>query len=264
MAFTQGVAQTVHLKALDGEDPVPTSNPAVTVSLDGGATFEATDNAAVTTAYGVSLELSAAETARDMVLVRVTADNADAQVVAYYFEDAYTPQRAENLDAAVSSRAEPGDEMDLVDAPNATAIAAIQSGIGAITVTSGGTNIVDGDLKIEVPRGDSYSLVVEAEDDDGDAIDLSGYDDYTFTVKPTSARSDADDTNAAFQVAGTLSGAGNNVLTFAIEPADTELCDLDVWYDCDIEAANTARTLVRTVAVGRYRTTLDVTRGASS
>ena len=136
--------------------------------------------------------------------------------------------------------------------------------VGAVTITSGGTNIVDGDLQIEVPRGDSYSLVVEAEDDAGDAIDLSGYDDFTLTVKPRSARSDADDTNAAFQVAGTLSGAGNNVLTFEISPADTELCDLEVWYDCDIEAANTARTLVRTVAVGRYRTTLDVTRGASS
>ena len=174
------------------------------------------------------------------------------------------PTQWHNLDAAVSSRAEPGDEMDLVDAPNATALSAIQSGIGAITVTSGGTNIVDGELEIEVPRGDSYNLVVEAEDDDGDAIDLSCYDDFTFTVKPRSARSDADDDNAAFQIAGTLSGAGNNVLTFEIEPADTELCDLEVWYDCDIEAANTARTLVRTVAVGRYMTTLDVTRGASS
>ena len=136
--------------------------------------------------------------------------------------------------------------------------------VGAVTITSGGTNLVDGDLQIEVPRGDSYSLVVEAEDDAGEAIDLSGYDDFTLTVKPRSARSDADDDNAAFQIAGTLSGAGNNVLTFAIAPADTELCDLDVWYDCDIEAADTDRDLVRTIAVGRYRTTLDVTRGASS
>ena len=136
--------------------------------------------------------------------------------------------------------------------------------VGAVTITSGGTNLVDGDLQIEVPRGDSYNLVVEAEDDAGDAIDLSCYDDFTFTVKPRSARSDDDDANAAFQVAGSVSGAGNNVLTFAITPTHTEACDLEVWYDCDIEAANTARTLVRTVAVGRYMTTLDVTRGASS
>ncbi|HOV50180.1 MAG TPA: hypothetical protein PLZ61_02445 [Candidatus Cryosericum sp.] len=100
MAFTQGVAQLVHITTLDGADPVAPTNAVVTVSLDGGATFEATDNPAVTTAYGVSLELSAAETARNMVLVRVTADNADAQVVAFYFEDAYTAQRAENLDNA--------------------------------------------------------------------------------------------------------------------------------------------------------------------
>jgi len=189
-----------------------------------------------------------------MVLVRVTADNADAQVIAFYFEDAYTSARAGYLDELASTNL-PADIEALADSIE---------GVGAITITSGGTNLVDGDLQIEVPRGDSYSLVVEAEDDAGEAIDLSGYDDFTLTVKPRSARSDADDDNAAFQIAGTLSGAGNNVLTFAIEPADTELCDLDVWYDCDIEAANTARTLVRTVAVGRYRTTLDVTRGASS
>lgn len=133
--------------------------------------------------------------------------------------------------------------------------------VGAVTITSGGTNLVDGDLQIEVPRGDSYSLVIEAEDEDGAAIDLSGYDDFTLTVKPKSARSDDDDTNAAFQVTGTLSGAGNNVLTFALTPTHTEACDLDVWYDCDVEASNTERTLVRTIAVGRYRTTLDVTRG---
>lgn len=100
MAFTQGVAQSIHVTTLDGVDPIAPTNPAVTVSLDGGATFEATDNAAVTTLYGISLELSAAETARDLVLVRVTADNADAQVVAFYFEDDYTAQRAANLDNA--------------------------------------------------------------------------------------------------------------------------------------------------------------------
>ena len=98
MAFTQGIAQTVHITTLDGADPVLPVNPAVTVSLDGGATFEAPDNAAVTTAYGISLELSAAETDRAAVLVRVTADNADAQVVAFYFEGDYTATRAGYLD----------------------------------------------------------------------------------------------------------------------------------------------------------------------
>ena len=104
MAFSQGVAQTVHITTLDGADPVAPTNPSVTVSLDGGATFEAPDNAAVTTAYGISLALSAAETARAAVLVRVTADNADSQVAAYYFEDAYTATRAGYLDAAISTR----------------------------------------------------------------------------------------------------------------------------------------------------------------
>ncbi len=197
-----------------------------------------------------------------------------------------------------------GDEMDLVDAPNATAIAAIQSGlstltaaqvweygtrtlssygtlvadlatavwaatvrtltqaIGAITITSGGTNVVDGKLEVEVPRGDSYSLVVTAVDEEAEAIDLSSYDTFKFTVKAVEYRGDTDDTNKLFQATGTLSGDDNNVLTFALTPAQTVLGDLDVWYDCDVEASNTARTLVRTVFVGRYRSTLDVTRGS--
>jgi hypothetical protein len=53
-------------------------------------------------------------------------------------DDVYTAARGaklDHLDAAVSSRgtADPGDEMDLVDAPNETAVAAIQAGLGAGT-----------------------------------------------------------------------------------------------------------------------------------
>jgi len=99
MAFTQGVAQTVYITTFDGADPVAPTNPIVTVSLDGGTTFETPDNTALTTAYGISLELSAAETSRAAVLLRVTADNADTQVVPFYFEDAYTATRAGYLDA---------------------------------------------------------------------------------------------------------------------------------------------------------------------
>jgi len=104
MAFTQGVAQTVYITTFDGADPVAPTNPIVTVSLDGGTTFETPDNTALTTAYGISLELSAAETSRAAVLLRVTADNADTQVVPFYFEDAYTATRAGYLDAPISSR----------------------------------------------------------------------------------------------------------------------------------------------------------------
>jgi hypothetical protein len=196
------------------------------------------------------------------------------------------------------------NQMDLVNAPNATAITAIQAGlstltaaqvwaystrklssfgtlvadiatavwaavtrtltqsIGAVTITSGGTNVVDGKLEVEVPRGDSYSLVLTAVDADGVAVDLSSYNTHTLTVKAAEYRADATDTNKLFQATGTLSGAGNNVLTFALTPAQTVLGDLDVWYDCDVESSNTLRTAVRTVLVGRYRSTLDVTRGS--
>jgi hypothetical protein len=325
MAFQKGVAQIVHVATLDGAEPTAPTNPVVTVSEDNGATFGAPDNAAVTRAYGISLTLSATETNRDLVLVRVASDNCDTALAAFWFEADWTAARATNLDAAVSSRstlaagaamtltaaydaakaaAPAGAQMDLVNAPNATAITAIQAGlstltaaqvwaystrtlsslgtlvadiatavwaaatrtltqsIGAVTITSGGANVVDGQLRIEVPRGDSYSLVLTATDADGVAVDLSSYNVHKFTVKAAEYRGDATDANKLFQVTGTWSGAWNNVLTFALTPAQTVLGDLDVWYDCDVESSNTGRTLVRTVLIGRYRSTLDVTRGS--
>jgi hypothetical protein len=306
MAFQKGVAQIVHVATLDGAEPTAPTNPVVTVSEDNGATFGAPDNAATTTAYGIALTLSATETNRNLVLVRVASDNCDTALAAFWFEADWTATRATHLDAAVSSRSTlaAGAQMDLVNAPNATAITAIQAGlstltaaqvwaystrtlssfgtlvadiatavwaatvrtltqsIGAVTITSGGANVVDGQLEVEIPRGDSYSMVLTATDADGVAVDLSSYNVHKFTVKAAEYRGDATDANKLFQVTGTLSGAWNNVLTFALTPAQTVLGDLDVWYDCDVESSNTLRTAVRTVLVGRYRSTLDVTRGS--
>lgn len=103
MAFQQGIAQTVHIVTLDGATPTAPTNPVVTVSLDNGATFEAPDNEATTTAYGIALTLSATETNRDLVLVRVASDNCDTAIQTFYFEADWTATRAGYLDAAISS-----------------------------------------------------------------------------------------------------------------------------------------------------------------
>ena len=157
-----------------------------------------------------------------------------------------------------------GDEMDLVDAPNATAVTAIQDGLSKtsdpINFIVTGDTIVDGDLRIEAPRGDTYTYAWTCIDANSAAVDLSGYDDYILTVKPVEYRADTDDANAVFQVAGILSGDDNNVLTFSLTVGNTEACDLNTWYDADIEASTTGRTSVSTLATGRYRSTLDVTR----
>lgn len=107
MAFERGIAQSVHVTTLATSDHLtetaPTT-PVVTVSLDGGATFEATDNAAAATLYGVSLLLSAAETNRAFVRVRVTSANCDPRSLDFYFEENYTQAKAAFLDAAISGR----------------------------------------------------------------------------------------------------------------------------------------------------------------
>lgn len=104
MAYTQGVAQIIHITTYVGAVPTQPTNPVVTVSLDGGATFEAPDNSAATTLYGISLNLSAAETGRAAVQVKVVSDNCDLAVQTCYFEDNYSALRATYLDAAISSR----------------------------------------------------------------------------------------------------------------------------------------------------------------
>jgi len=131
MAYSQGVAQIVHITTYVGAVPTQPTNPVVTVSLDGGATFEAPDNSAATTLYGISLLLSAAETGRTAVQVRVASDNCALAVQTFYFEDNYTAVRAallDNLDVAISDVQGPtGKNLDDV-------IAAVQGGTGAATV----------------------------------------------------------------------------------------------------------------------------------
>jgi len=264
MAFQKGVAQIVHVATLDGAEPTAPTNPVVTVSEDNGATFGAPDNAATTTAYGIALTLSAAETNRDMVLVRVASDNCDTALAAFWFEADWTATKAGYLDASVAAanNGTPPSASTIAAAVWAEGTRTLTQSIGAITLTLGSTNIVDETLVLEVPRGDSYTLTATITDADGAAVDLSSYTAYKLTVKAPEYRGDTDDANKLFQVTGMLSGAGNNVLTFALTPTQTALGDLDVWYDCDVEVANADRSAVRTLLIGRYRSTLDVTRGS--
>lgn len=243
----------------DGVEATPSGTPAQLDATNAPGVYTLALTAAENT--GTAMGLVGKSSTASVVVVPTMWHNLDASIASRAATGAAMTLTAA-YDAAKTA-AQAGDEMDLVDAPNATAIAAIQSGIGSVTVTLGGTSVVSGSIQVYVPRGDSYSLVVTVTDSDGDAIDLSSYDVFTFTVKPRSKRSDADDSNAVFQSTGSLSGTSNNVLTFQIGAADTELCALDSPYDCDIEASSTDRSLVRTVALGTYMTTLDVTRGTS-
>lgn len=65
----------------------------------------------------------------------VIMDDADASVLAH---GSINPEQGENADAKTSTRgtADPGDAMDLVDAPNATAVAAVQAGLSTFDATA--------------------------------------------------------------------------------------------------------------------------------
>lgn len=89
------------------------------VRIDASGTIDSTSRS--TSAYPV---------VTDAVAVDFTA--ADRVKLDALHDDRLTAGRAaalDNLDAAVTSRAAPGDEMDLVDAPNETAVTTIQDGL---------------------------------------------------------------------------------------------------------------------------------------
>ena len=98
MAFQRAVQQRVTLITYDGQTPTQPTTPVVTLSLDGGAFAPAT-NALTHIADGAStLLLTAAETDCAALLVRVTSDNLEPHVYAFYFEAAWTSTRAGYLD----------------------------------------------------------------------------------------------------------------------------------------------------------------------
>jgi len=256
-----GVAVTVEFLVWDTDANAgktgDSENLTLRIVADGAAATPGNSPAEIdaTNLPGVyKLTLTAAENSGAAMCLAGKSGTADVVVI---------PTHWHNLDASILSRAAPGDEMDLVDAPNETALEAIADAIGpigALTVTVSGPVIEDGLLTVEAPRGDTYSLVLTITED-GSALDLSGYDDFVFTVKRRADRQDEDDTNALIQADGVLSGDNNNVLTFELTAEDTEATALGVWHDCDVECATTGRTAVRTILRGSYRSIWDVTRG---
>lgn len=99
MAFERAACQDVHITTYVGSVPTQPVNPVVTLSVDGGATFQATAVAAITELYGVYLNIDASEsTLWPYIVVRVTSDNCDDRIEVFYFEDAWKAAIAAGLE----------------------------------------------------------------------------------------------------------------------------------------------------------------------
>lgn len=173
VAFAHGVQQQVAIACYEGATPTAPAAPTIEVSVDGAA-FAAADNAAAydpgTAPDGYVIEgacvfvtLSAAEMTSAVVVVRVTDTNlTEAQYSSPYYPGGhYTAARGEaldNLDAAVTSRAAAGAQMDLVDAPNATAVTAIQSGLAPANEYDVEMARIDDAVSSRAQAGDAMTL----------------------------------------------------------------------------------------------------------
>ena len=98
MAFQRATEQRVSLITYDGQVPTAPTTPVVTLSQN-GAVFTPATNALTNISGGSNtLILTTAETDCDALIVRVTSDNLEPHVYAFYFEAAWTSARAGYLD----------------------------------------------------------------------------------------------------------------------------------------------------------------------
>ncbi len=92
------------------------------------------------------------------------------------------------LDAKTSTRAAPGDQMNLINAPNAVAIAAIQNGlatqadINALNQSASRRIILTAVEQFERPEGGTTSYTVEARTYDGDGAAVNADSTPTLTA----------------------------------------------------------------------------------
>lgn len=137
------VDDTDHITGKTGLSPTVTirkeggsfASPAGSVTEIGNGWYQVAGNATDTNTLG-SLLLHATATGADPVDLMF-------EVVAYDPGDA-AGLGLSRIDVAVSSRAEPGDEMDLIDTPNSDAVTAIQAGLSTYdgSDTSGTTTLL--------------------------------------------------------------------------------------------------------------------------
>ena len=137
----------------------------------------------------------------------------------------------------------------------------------AATLTLAGTTVTGNEFEVQVPRGDAYTLTVSIVDADGDPVNLTAYTaegaSIKLTVKAQEHRADDDDANALFQVTGECAAPTTGVVTFALTAAHTEAASLGVVYDADVQG-DAGAGAIRTLALGTYESTLDVTRKPAS
>ena len=198
-------------------------------------------NSPVEVAIGeYKLALTAGENSGELMGLIGTSSTSGAIVI---------PARWVNLDASISSRAPPGNLAAIV----------------ALVEVCGGT-MRTGEA-IELIRGDARSLAVALVDDAGDPIDLTAYAgvdaEIALTVKENQYRNDATDTNAAFQVTGTMADPTTGIVTFAISPANSEALETGINYDYDIQADDGAGGIV-TYVKGTLKLGFDVTRESTA
>jgi len=130
---------------------------------------------------------------------------------------------------------------------------------GAIVTVTGGA--AESELVLVQRRGDDATFSFTCLDSAGQPIDLTDAN-VTFTVKPQTAREDPDDSHAVIQKTANVIAPSEGRCEVTVSGADTEVCELYVEYDFDLQA-DAGVGKVRTLVVGTYQVLPDVTRASS-
>jgi len=193
-------------------------------------------------------------------------------------DDQWTDAKAAFIDALVSSRgtADPGDQMDLQDVPNATAVAAILveilAGIvdahGSGGYNKGGAIVLSAEsLELTVTGGevvdDDGSIAVTRDDDTDiqftwtDQV-ITGYTFYLTVRESLTEAEDDDDSEALFQLVA-VNDDETSSFVFTTTKTQTDECTVGTtyWYDvCAFDGDGNIVTLLK----APFAVTGDVTR----
>lgn len=116
-------------------------------------------------------------------------------------------------------------------------------------------DISPAEIDVKFTRRDSTPFSFTLQDENGDAIDITGYDSFTLTVDPSEEPSDA--ISNLFQLTAAFPAPTTGVITFSPTTANHNVAHGEYFFD--IEQVD-GDTKVRTIIKGKYTILPDITQ----
>lgn len=111
------------------------------------------------------------------------------------------------------------------------------------------------EIDVKVTRRDSTPFSFTLQDEDSNAINITGYTSFTLTVDPSEEPADA--TANLFQLAGAFPTPLTGVITFSPTTSDHDVAPSEYYFDVEqVDGASDVRTIIK----GKYTVLPDITQ----